>query len=513
LAPIESLSWSVVLEQFIHHYKKSMRYITLVALALACLLGYTTAIFGLTSRKFYVAGTFRAVQNQSTTAIVGNVASFDGNIWNSLNGGTDSTVNVVHVDSLYNIYIGGGFSTAGGVNTGVLAVWKRGASNWAALGGNALTIDPSITLASKGIYAISTDCATANTNGCDVYIGGIFQFAASDGTAVNVAKWSSSSSQWQYLGGTGSCSGSGTTCTGHQLIPNSATYAVYAVWKKEASCAASVIGSYAGVACNVWIGGAFPQQVKLYNSKTSLWSMPSSTQVSNSGSSVGTSFQVRAIYYQSYLIANDEVYIAGKFDFADDGSNNARCQFVCKITVTGSNSNSGAIFTFTSVGSPSAVSIAYSAYAVQGYYSSYTQYALSTNPTTIVYAAGLFASTSSTSNALWTQNQITWQPISSTDVVDIGTNLTVVNAMWTCGPIDIDCSTGSVVLGGQGQVGGYVRYYNTRDSSWNTFGGPITGIGANVQSVDSAESTGTTTNVNFSCVAIVFLAMVFVTLF
>jgi hypothetical protein len=483
----------------------------LVALGLACVLGYTNALFGITTRKFYVAGGFTAAYNTTNgvAGTVGYVSSYNGNVWDMLNGGADGQVLVVHVDSLFNVYIGGKFSNAGGVSTGPLAIWKRGATNWAAVGGSAFTYasDDSATgwvqsLVNKGIYAVRTDCFTVNNGGCDIYIGGLFEFAASDGAAVNVAKYDSSSSKWLALGGKDK----------HGLNPAASNNdIVYSLWKKQASCSASIIGSSAGVACNLWITGSFSQVFKIYNSKTSAWTAPTTSQaIADSSTSSSGAFVGYTLFYQSYLIANDEVYIGGNFDFADSSS--GRCKYICKVVVT--NSNSSPTFTLSSVGTsgnpPNAA-----VKSVYSYYASYTDYAFSQNPSAVVYAAGTFTSSASTSNVLKYSGG-SWGQISSSDTTDIGVNGTDVNTIWVCGQASFDCKTGSVAVGGKSGISngnlGYARYYNVDGSgTWNNFGGGV-GTGA-VLSIDSAQSAGSTAYVSFSCVAIVFLAMLFVTLF
>src|SRR5256885_11324520 len=108
---------------------------------------------------------------------------WDGFNWYSLGSGVNanSGINTIAVSG-NSVYIGGGFTSAGGVTANRIAVWDG--ANWASLGsGSANGVNGLV-------YAIAI-------NGSDVYVGGAFTNA---GTTVvrGIAKWDGAN--WSGLG-------------------------------------------------------------------------------------------------------------------------------------------------------------------------------------------------------------------------------------------------------------------------------------------------------------------------
>jgi trimeric autotransporter adhesin len=89
--------------------------------------------------KLYVGGTFSQAVNGSEAVLVNNIAAWDGVRWSPLGSGTDVGVwagtNFVRVSALVSsnftgssrLYVGGAFTTAGGVATNGLASWNGSA--------------------------------------------------------------------------------------------------------------------------------------------------------------------------------------------------------------------------------------------------------------------------------------------------------------------------------------------------------------------------------------------------
>jgi len=133
----------------------------------------------------YAVGTFTYASGK----LVNNVARWDGAQWSALGKGIAGELPAVRVQSLAvdgrsKVYVGGEFTTAGGVPVHNLAVWDG--ENWADLGGG---VDSDQTF--TWVKSILTD-------GGDVYIGGVFDFAG--GTPVGqIAKWNGST--WEDLNG------------------------------------------------------------------------------------------------------------------------------------------------------------------------------------------------------------------------------------------------------------------------------------------------------------------------
>ena len=139
------------------------------------------------SGNVYAGGFFtRACGNDNCdtgNTTVNYIAKWNGSSWSSLgsgmSGGTGGTgVWALAVDASQNLYVGGGFTTAGGVPANYIAKWDG--SSWSALG----------TGMNDRVYALAVD-------GGNLYAGG--NFTTAGGVSANrVAKWNGST--WSALG-------------------------------------------------------------------------------------------------------------------------------------------------------------------------------------------------------------------------------------------------------------------------------------------------------------------------
>ena len=130
----------------------------------------------------YAGGTFTQTAGGVT---VNKIAKWDGSLWSALGQapdiGTNGTVEAVAVDSSGNVYVGGEFTTAGGVTVNNIARWDISTSTWSALGSGM----------DDDVEAVAVDSSG------NVYAGG--KFTTAGGVTVNnIAKWDGSS--WTAVG-------------------------------------------------------------------------------------------------------------------------------------------------------------------------------------------------------------------------------------------------------------------------------------------------------------------------
>ncbi len=104
--------------------------------------------------NIYVGGTFTSIGGVSAT----NIAKWDGSAWSALGSGVNGACNDIKIDSTNKVYVGGAFTSAGGVsNTGYFAMWN---GSWNALGTgldatcNALAIDSSNRVYLAGAFTL-----------------------------------------------------------------------------------------------------------------------------------------------------------------------------------------------------------------------------------------------------------------------------------------------------------------------------------------------------------------------
>ena len=125
----------------------------------------------------YVAGGFATAGGINAN----NVAKWNGTAWSALGTGVNRLVSTMAVGNNGNVYVGGHFGMAGGLNVNYVAKWNGSA--WSALG--------------SGIGNTGLANAMAVSGNGDLYVGGSFPAAA--GITVNhVAKWNGTA--WSPLG-------------------------------------------------------------------------------------------------------------------------------------------------------------------------------------------------------------------------------------------------------------------------------------------------------------------------
>ncbi len=132
-----------------------------------------------TNGVVYVGGGFTTAGGVS----VNNIAKWNGTAWSALGSGvTNPNGNTPSVNALAmigtNLYVGGSFTNAGGVYASGLAVWNG--STWFGLG-------------SGLFYSFYNEAGTANAlvaNGNDLYVGGLFDSAGNKPSAL-FSHWNS----------------------------------------------------------------------------------------------------------------------------------------------------------------------------------------------------------------------------------------------------------------------------------------------------------------------------------
>jgi hypothetical protein len=128
----------------------------------------------------YVGGYFTAAGGVEAN----NIAKWNGSVWSALGSGIDGPVLALAVSGS-NVYAGGSFRTAG---SEARSIAKWNGSNWSALGAGVNALGFGI-----GRYSVSA----LAVSGSDVYAGG--GFTTEIGSAANrIAKWNGSS--WSALG-------------------------------------------------------------------------------------------------------------------------------------------------------------------------------------------------------------------------------------------------------------------------------------------------------------------------
>jgi len=122
----------------------------------------------------YVGGQFTSAGGIS----VNNIAKWNSNtnVWSALTSGINFYVISIAIDSVDNVYVGGQFTTAGGVSANNIAKWNPNTSTWSALGTGTNTG------ANINVKTVAIDSVN------NVYIGG--SFTSAGGVPANyIAKW------------------------------------------------------------------------------------------------------------------------------------------------------------------------------------------------------------------------------------------------------------------------------------------------------------------------------------
>ncbi|MBF9239898.1 IPT/TIG domain-containing protein [Hymenobacter sp. BT683] len=211
--------------------------------------GFSDGVMGGSILALAVSGTNVYVGGTFTTAggvAANKVAKWNGTAWSALGTGLNSTVLALAVSGP-DVYVGGGFTTAGGVAANYVAKWNGTA--WSALG--------------PGLNSTVSALAVSNTN---VYVGG--QFTSAGGVAANyIAKWNGTA--WSALGtglnervyalavsGTDVYVGGGFTTAGGVVANNVARWNGTA-WSALGTGLNSTVLALAVSGTNVYAGGNF----------------------------------------------------------------------------------------------------------------------------------------------------------------------------------------------------------------------------------------------------------------
>ncbi len=234
----------------------------------------------------YVGGQFDKAGGINTTY---NIAKWtpSTSTWSSLGSpnGTNNQVLAIAIDSLDNVYIGGLFTLVGGINAYHIAKWDG--SSWSALvvssGGNGTT---------STIRAIAIDSSN------NVYVGGDFTSVGGNSSSIgptgivanHVAKWDPSNSTWYPL--IDSLGGNGTNNI------------VYSMAIKNSN--------------NIYIGGYFTSagsisstnHVAKWDPSNSTWSRLG-TETANGVYGPGTTANISSI-----AIKSNNIYVTGYFTSA-----------------------------------------------------------------------------------------------------------------------------------------------------------------------------------------------------
>ncbi|MBI3172672.1 MAG: S-layer homology domain-containing protein [Chloroflexi bacterium] len=168
--------------------------------------GMVTSIALNTSGQVFVGGFFTDVNNGGAVIPEADyIGKWDGVNWSALgnngsgNGALNLAVGAIEIDGSNNVYVGGNFYNAAGVNAAdYIAKWDG--SVWSALGNDG--VGEGALLSTGGGTAIQRIILT----GSDIYVSGYF-IGASVLTADYVAKFDTTNSTWSGLGGNGSGNG------------------------------------------------------------------------------------------------------------------------------------------------------------------------------------------------------------------------------------------------------------------------------------------------------------------
>jgi len=239
--------------------------------------------------EVYVGGAFTFAGGVSANY----VARFNTqtNTWSTLGTGSSNGVNF-YVNALAvvgnEVYVGGGFTSAGGVSANRVARFNTQTNTWSTLG----------TGSSNGVSGGNFPYVSAlAVVGNEVFVGGDFTEAGGV-SANNVARFNTQTNTWSSLG-TGSSNG----VSGGFLSP--------------AVNALAVVGNEVFVGGNFTeAGGVSANNVARFNTQTNTWSRL------GTGSSNGVNGEVRAL-----AVVGDEVVVGGAFTFAGGVSANRVARF------------------------------------------------------------------------------------------------------------------------------------------------------------------------------------------
>jgi hypothetical protein len=261
---------------------------------------YAIAVSG---NNIYAGGTFTTAAG----APANRIAKFDGSKWSGLGTGIYGATAVMNINAWFptvraisisgsDIYVGGDFSTAGGVPASNIAKWNG--SSWSALGLGT----------NSTVHAIAT-------MGGNVYAGGDFTIAGGNGGIKYIGKWNGTT--WTVLGG-------GVDNTVHALAVAGGTlyvggsfdyaesYNIFApriakwsgtAWSASGSGLSGGSGVYAlHAAGDLYAAGSLTGNVSKLATGGSSWSPVSGTGSASSNS-----------WVNAMAASGTDIYVAGQF--------------------------------------------------------------------------------------------------------------------------------------------------------------------------------------------------------
>jgi hypothetical protein len=227
----------------------------------------------------YVGGSFTSVNSTNSGSVSANrVAAYNisSGTWSALGSGVGEAVYAFAVDSSnQKLYVGGGFTSAGGVSArNYVAVWNISNSTWSALGSGV----------GSTVYSVELD----NSNN-KLYVGGNFTTAGGVSSRTGVAVWDISTSAW---------SGIGSVAGGNPLV-----YRLALDSSKQ----------------KLYVGGYFTSAGGVSASNVAVWNITNSTWSALSSGVGNTSSQCMALSVDS---SNQKLYVGGGFTSAGGVSAN-----------------------------------------------------------------------------------------------------------------------------------------------------------------------------------------------
>lgn len=276
------------------------------------------------SGNLYTGGIFSI----AGTAISPAIAMWDGSMWNGMGVGlahssSQPSCNAIAIDASGVVYVGGYFTSAGGISANSIAKWDPSTSTWSSLG-SGLQYSASLGYC----YALQLD------GDGNLYVGGWFNTAGGL-SAYSIAVWNIASSSWSNPFGTGIRSGTSPgTVYSFQLDENDDLY-VGGSFNSAGGTSVNNIAKWDGASWS-GVGDGFNNTVftLLVESSTSIYAggeFTSSggtplnyvarwngTTWSNLG--LGLNSKVRTL-----LKIGSDLYVGGEFTATSDNSIAMRC--------------------------------------------------------------------------------------------------------------------------------------------------------------------------------------------
>ncbi|MEN9845839.1 MAG: hypothetical protein RIS36_986, partial [Pseudomonadota bacterium] len=141
----------------------------------------------------YVGGPFTTAGGVSAN----NLARWNGSAWSGVGGGVNSPVASLCTDGANNLYVGGQFTSAGASSITGLAKWNG--TTWSSVGGDVIGAEVFLNVGGMLIpFPMSAVSGLAVTTDDQLYMGGIFGGVGST-TLNHIGKWNGSA--WASLNG------------------------------------------------------------------------------------------------------------------------------------------------------------------------------------------------------------------------------------------------------------------------------------------------------------------------